>query len=71
MGSVGARLKTPTQGKNFSRVLQEREKIGAKEFEKKYRPRIIATRKAEKRRFAKMESEASEYKLGKKTLLGS
>ena len=34
MGSVGARLKTPTQGKNLSRVLQEREKIGAKEFEK-------------------------------------
>jgi len=71
MGSTGARLKTPTQGRNLGRVLQEREKIGAKEFEKKYRPRIIATRKAEKRRFAKMESEASEYTLGKKTLLGS
>ena len=25
MGSVGARLKTPTQGKNLSRVLQERD----------------------------------------------
>ncbi len=71
MGSTGARLKTPTQGRNLGRVLQERKKIGAKEFEKKYRPRIIATRKAEKRRFAKMESEASEYTLGKKTLLGS
>jgi hypothetical protein len=71
MGSVGARLKTPTQGKNFSRVLQEREKIGAKEFEKKSRPRIIATRKAERKRFAKMESESSEYTLGKKTLLGA
>tara|TARA_B100001059_G_scaffold192988_1_gene196607 strand:+ start:299 stop:514 length:216 start_codon:yes stop_codon:yes gene_type:complete len=71
MGSVGARLKTPAQGKNFGRVLQERQKIGAKEFEKKYRPRIIATRKAEKKRFAKMESESSEYTLGKKTLLGA
>ena len=71
MGANSARLKTPTQGKNFSRVLQEREKIGAKEFEKKYRPRIIATRKAERKKFAKMESESSEYTLGKKTLLGS
>jgi len=71
MGSVGARLKTKKKKKNFSRVLQEREKIGAKEFEKKYRPKIMATRKAERKRFAKMESEASEYTLGKKTLLGA
>ena len=78
MGSVGARLKTPTQGKNLSRVLQEREKIGAKEFEKKYRPRIIATRKAERKRKGRKSTiltsplgDTEEAEIQKKTLLGS
>ena len=71
MGSVDAKFKTPEQGKNLGRLLDERLNIGQKEFEKKYRPRIMATRKLEKKRLKKIEDETSEYTLGKKTLLGS
>ena len=55
----------------FNTWKDEKTLSNRKEFEKKYRPRIIATRKAERKKFAKMESESSEYTLGKKTLLGT
>ena len=71
MGSVDAKFKTPKQGKRLGQLLDERLKIGQKEFEKKYRPRITATRKLEKKRLKKIEDETLEYTLGKKTLLGS